>query len=205
MPARHLALFPYVDGGARAWLRGLLLAIVACAGAGRPAPAAAIDWNLSGQVRQEIAYSIASNNNELNQMGNVFNDRITPHYTHSDWGSGANAAALTATYRNADGVRGFFQQGLAGGAPGTATARVTRAGLFTQATANCRFGLANARAAGSPGLAGNAAFAGVLCPNGAGSAWVPGVVPGAAGGISAQGAGLDDDINFNLFNTRAEV
>ena len=36
--------------------------------------AAAIDWNFTGLFRQEIAYSIASNNNEMNSMGSVFND-----------------------------------------------------------------------------------------------------------------------------------
>ena len=52
-------------------------------GAFQPRIATAIDWNISGLVRQEIAYGIAGNNNELNQMGNVFNDRITAHYTHA--------------------------------------------------------------------------------------------------------------------------
>ncbi len=204
MPARYPVPRSHAGAMARAAPRRGSWTAVAVAGVLCHLESHAIDWNLSGHVRQEIAYSIAANNNELNQMGNVFNDRITPHYTHRTWGSGANAAALTSTYLNAEGVPGFFQQGGLAGVAGAARRRATAAGLFTQATANCRFGLANARAAGSPGLAGTGAFAGVLCPNGAGSAWVPGATPGVAAGISAQGAALDDDINFNLFNTRAE-
>ena len=179
-----------------------------------PNLATAIDWNISGFVRQEIAYSIAGNNNELNQMGNVFNDRITAHYTHAGWGSGANAAALTTTVINDASVGGFFQQAAVAAvpvapSPGQLDVKTVAAGAATISPVNCRFGHVNAIDTGSTGLAASGGFRGVLCPNGGGSVFVPGVTPGVAGaaaqGFSVQGAGLNDDINFNLFNTRAEI
>ncbi len=176
-----------------------------------PTPAAAFDLSLSGLVRQEIAWGLASNGNELNLMGSVFNDRITPHYTHPAWGSGSNARIPTTTFVNADGVAGFFEQGAAATLAGGARAgiRTVAAGANTLSPVNCRFGHLNAIAAGSTGLAGNGSLRGVLCPNGGGSAFVPGVSPGVAGtaasGFSDQGAALEDDFNFNLFNTRLEL
>ena len=177
-------------------------------------PCAAIDWNISGHVRQEIAYSLADGPNELNQMGNVFNERITPHYTHPGWGSGANAAAPTTTFVDAGGRAGFFQQAASGAVPGggpgavISNADLLTAGAYTLSPANCRFGQHNAIAAGSRGLAGGG-FRGVLCPNGAGTRSVPGVRPDAIGtaaaGFSRQGAAFDDDLKFNLFNSRIEV
>lgn len=176
-------------------------------------PAGAIEWNLSGMLRQEVAYGIARNNNELNQMGNVFNARITPHYTHAGWGDGSNARAATTTFINSDGVAGFFEQAAVAAlpsapAPGALDVRTVAAGAHTRSPVNCRHALANARNAGSAGFAGVGAFAGVRCPNGGGAAYVPGVDPAivgaAAAGISAQGAALDDDLTFNLFNTRFE-
>lgn len=173
-----------------------------------------IDWNISGMARQEIAYSIAGNNNEMNQMGNVFNARITPHYTHADWGTGANATVPTTTYIDDNGVAGFFQQGAVAALPVAPTAgqrdlRTVAAGVNTLSPVNCRYGNLNALAAGSGGLIGDGSFLGVACPNGGGTAYVPGVdaaiVGAAAAGVSAQGAALDDNINFNLFNTRFEV
>ena len=180
------------------------------AGALWPCIAAAIDWNISGLVRQEIAYSIAANNNELNQMGSVFNDRITPHYTHAGWGSGANAAALTTTFINDAGVAGFFQQAAVAvlpiaPVPGQADVTTIMAGASTFSPVNCRFAHQNAVNAGSAGFFGSGAFSGVLCPNGGGAAFVPGVAGTAAPGFSAQGAALNDDINFNLFNSRVEI
>ena len=175
---------------------------------------AAIEWNVGGLVRQEFAYSIARNNNELNQMGSVFNDRITPHYTHAGWGSGANAVAPTTTFIDDAGVAGFFEQAAVAAlpqapAPGQLNVKTVAAGSHTRSPVNCRFGHLNAVNAGSVGLVGDGSFGGVLCPNGGGSAFVPGVLPGVAGaaapGFSPQGAALNDDINFNLFNTRFEL
>lgn len=173
--------------------------------------AAAVDWNISGSLRQEVAWSLASTNNELNLMGDPFNARITPHYTHPGWGSGANATAATRTFVNADGVAGFFQQGAVAARGLTPTANTTAlrtvaAGQNTLSPVNCRFGHLNAVAAGSAGLSGNGAFRGVLCPNGGGSAFVPGASAGfVPPGVSAQGAALNNNLNFNLFNTRFEL
>ena len=192
-------------------LRHLHVTLATMLGALTALPAAAIDWNISGLVRQEIAYSIAGNNNELNQMGNVFNDRITPHYTHSAWGSGSNAMAATSTFVNRAGIAGFFQQPAVAAlplapTPGQASLTTVAAGTNTLSPVNCRFAHLNAINAGSAGLDGAGGFRGVLCPNGAGSAFVPGVTPGnTAPGTSLQGAALNDDINFNLFNTRAQL
>ncbi|MEE2983021.1 MAG: hypothetical protein VX929_06970, partial [Pseudomonadota bacterium] len=107
----------------------------------------AIDWNITGFFRQEVAYSIAGNNNELNAMGLVFNDKITPNITHAGWGTGANGAALTTAYINPT-------SGLQGGVfhPGFAAAGGIPAGRNTNSPVNCRFGGQNAINAGSPGL-----------------------------------------------------
>ena len=173
--------------------------------------ATAIDWNITGFARQEIAYHIASNENEYNKSGLVFNDRITPHYTHEKWGTGANYAATAGVFENAGtGAPGVFAalfgQSRATGQP---------AGGNTSSPVNCRCGHLNAINAGSAGLsavfgsANIAAFRGVSCPNGGGSYFVPGVDPAIVGaasqGYSPQGNALNDDINFNLFNTRLEI
>jgi hypothetical protein len=192
----------------------------------------AIDWNITGFFRQEIAYSIAGNNNELNTMGLVFNDKIVPNITHLSWGTGGtlatgNSSQPSTSHLNVNGVRGgVFNLGAA----------TIMAGANTNSPVNCRFGGQNAIQAGSLGLSrafgamNIAGFRGVLCPTGvpgtgAGSDFlraatgvanvVPGIsiVPGvdttlvgsAATGYSAQGAALNDDINFNLFNSRLEV
>ena len=46
--------------------------------------AAAIDWNITGFVRQEIAVGISTQENPNNEMGNPFNGRITPMMTWGD-------------------------------------------------------------------------------------------------------------------------
>lgn len=46
-----------------------------------PGVASAIDFNITGFVRQEISYSITDNENEFNQSGNVFNGAIVPAAT----------------------------------------------------------------------------------------------------------------------------
>ena len=175
--------------------------------------ATAIDWNITGFARQEIAYHIASNENEYNKGGLVFNDRIVPHYTHPAWGSGANATALTRVYVNPNGSPGFFAAALG---PENDGDRLLGAGANTGSPVNCRFGHLNAvNTPGNPGLSGVfgatnlAGFRGVTCPNGGGSFFVPGVDPtvvgAAAPGYSPQGNALNDDINFNLFNSRLEI
>lgn len=184
-----------------ATLRALVAAMVL-----PTAPAAAVDFNVSGLVRQEIAWGIAGGGNELNLMNSAFNHRITPHYTHGAFGAGTNAAALTSTFVNDAGTVGFFQQGTPGTAGARPGLRSVRAGSNTLSPVNCRFAHANAVAAGSRGLGGSGGFSGVLCPNGAGSNFVPGVDPNTtAAGFSQQGAALSDDLKFNLFNTRLEL
>ncbi|MEX2480366.1 MAG: DUF1302 family protein [Gammaproteobacteria bacterium] len=197
-------LKPYGIAGATAVLNALAIP-----------PGAAVDWNISGHVRQEIAYSLADRPNEFNQMGNLFNARITPHYTHPGWGSGRNSRAPSTVFIDTDGNAGFFQQAAGGSVPGggpgalVSGAGTLAAGAYTLSSANCRFGHHNAIAAGSRGLGGSGTFRGVRCPNGAGTSYVPGVLPSASGaaaaGFSAQGAAFDDDLRFNLFNSRLEV
>ncbi|MGB1884907.1 MAG: hypothetical protein ACPHUF_13460, partial [Gammaproteobacteria bacterium] len=51
--------------------------------------ASAIDWNITGFVRQEIAYSISSTRNYNNHMGNPYNNRVTPQITHGNFGTAA--------------------------------------------------------------------------------------------------------------------
>ncbi|MEX2480876.1 MAG: DUF1302 family protein [Gammaproteobacteria bacterium] len=170
--------------------------------------AAAIDWNVTGFVRQEIAYSISTQDNYNNQMTSPFADRITPHLTHPNTNP-ANATAPTSVYVNPNGVVGGLFS--APGGPANPTGNALLAGANTSSPVDCRFALENALAAGSAGLLGGGklngqvAFPGQLCPNGAGSAFVPGVNPAAGQGFSPQGAALEDDINFNVFNTRVEV
>ncbi len=161
--------------------------------------AAAIDWNFTGLFRQEIAYSIAGNNNEMNSMGSVFNDRIVPHYTNASFNAGNAAAPARANPAS------LFAFGTTPRAAGTFGATTRFAGANTLSPVNCRFGNLNAIQAGSSGLAGDGGFRGVLCPNGGGTSYVPGANPAAGAGFSPQGAGLNDDINFNLFNTRVEL
>ena len=48
-----------------------------------PAAATAIDWNVTGSVRQEIGIGIASGENEFNQNGNPFNARSVPVLTNN--------------------------------------------------------------------------------------------------------------------------
>ena len=189
--------------------RPLTAVFVAWVAVVMPSVGFAIDWNITGLVRQEIAYSIAGNTNDNNLMGSDFNRRITPHYTHPGWGNGSNALAATSTFVNSQGTPGFLQQAAVAAmgitpTPNQRNLRTVVAGANTSATGNCRFGNLNAINAGSAGLVGNGGFRGVLCPNGAGSGFVPGATA-ANGGVSAQGAALSDDLNFNLFSTRLEL
>ncbi|MEM7465809.1 MAG: DUF1302 family protein [Pseudomonadota bacterium] len=173
-----------------------------------------ISWNISGFIRQEVAYRISGDDNENNRMGSAFNNRITPHFTHTDWAGGVNSTAATETFINDAGVAGFFQQGAVAALgrtplPNERGIRTVAAGSHTRSPVNCRFGRNNALGVGGGGLDGTGAFAGVLCPNGGGTDFVPGVDPAITGsqasGFSAQGAGLNDELHFNTFNTRAEL
>jgi hypothetical protein len=173
--------------------------------------AAAIDWNVTGFVRQEIAYGFSDNPN--NSMSNPFNGRITPHLTSGLYGDGSNSTADASVYVDAAGRIGGLNYGATPG--GIKANGFAPAGFNTSSAVDCQYGYQRAIAAGSPGfgprsLAGDGSniFQGTFCPNGGGTAYVPGVNLAAGAGysppgdISLQG---DDDLNFNLFNTRVEV
>jgi hypothetical protein len=49
--------------------------------------ASAIDWNITGFVRQEIGYSISSTRNPNNDNGMLFNNRINPQITTGSFGT----------------------------------------------------------------------------------------------------------------------
>jgi hypothetical protein len=175
--------------------------------------ASAIDWNITGFVRQEIAVSISSEENYNNQSTSPYATKVTPHVTHPSFNAG-NAAAPTSVYVNPalanNGVGG------AGGVFNAGAASIA-AGANTSSPVDCRFSLENALNAGSLGLSnggfggagvvnGQVIFPGQLCPNGAGSFFVPGADPTGGAGFSQQGADLlEDDNNFNTFNTRLEL
>ncbi|MEX2479938.1 MAG: DUF1302 family protein, partial [Gammaproteobacteria bacterium] len=189
----------------------ILMAGSASAGVLFAGSAAAIDWNVTGFVRQEIAYSISTQENYNNQMTSPFADRITPHLTHPNTNP-ANATAATSIYVDP-------RSGVTGGIFNFGAASIA-AGANTSSPVDCRFALENALNAGTPGLIGGAfggtgigggqvMFPGQLCPNAqggpSGSFFVPGVDPTAGQGFSPQGAALKDDVNFNMFNSRIEI
>lgn len=62
-------------------LAKFLVAVVATAGVIWSSIAVAIDWNITGFVRQEIGISISGQENQNNQMSDDMNGRIVPHYT----------------------------------------------------------------------------------------------------------------------------
>ena len=71
--------------------------------------ASAIDWNITGFVRQEIAYGISSKKNENNIGGDPYNDKIVGHTTHAAYNA-ANATDLTSSYVSATaGAAGLFE------------------------------------------------------------------------------------------------
>jgi len=71
--------------------------------------ASAIDWNITGFVRQEIAYSLNSDGNRNNDMDNPFNDRVQPMITHHNFGERTTPAANPGDYFNELGVAGFLE------------------------------------------------------------------------------------------------
>lgn len=180
---------------ARILISGSVAGSVLFAGA-----ASAIDWNITGFVRQEIGYNISSSRNTNNDAGTELNNRITPHITHAGFGSNAGTAAAnsavgTSVYTDRNGrVGGLFAAGALNGAG------LLPAGTFTSAAVDCQFGQQRAVAAGSPGFGprilsdGAAAFPGTVCP-------------GPAGFIDPSDPTFVDTsrTNFNLFNTRVEV
>ena len=190
--------------------------------------ASAIDWNITGFVRQEIGYSLSGGENPNNQSGNPFNNRVTPHITHAGFGAGAagavvdpvsgfalgsNAAAPTSLYTDPDGVTAF---GGTGGmfSAGFAGAGFLPAGTNTANAVDCQYNYNRAVAAGAAGGAGgfgprvlsdglstfaNNGFAG--CPGGGATGeFLPGSF--APGDDSPN---VDDNQNINLFNSRLEV
>ena len=61
-------------------IRGITLASIAVA-----APSAlAIDLNISGFIRQEMAYKLTDDENPFNQQGNVYNGKPTPNYVFNN-------------------------------------------------------------------------------------------------------------------------
>ncbi|MBK7170275.1 MAG: hypothetical protein IPH83_13955 [Gammaproteobacteria bacterium] len=61
-------------------IRGITLASIAAA-----APSAlALDLNVSGFVRQEMAYKLTDDENPFNQQGNVYNGKPTPNYVFNN-------------------------------------------------------------------------------------------------------------------------
>ena len=219
--------------------------------------ASAIDWNITGFVRQEIAYGISSQKNVNNIGGDRYNDQIVPHYTHAAFNA-ANALDGTSVYVSpTNGAVGLFGTGAVAGtaAPTTAQKNLAKtinsgfgpywshktntaeslteaqwkanninihaAGNNTNSAVNCRFGGINAVHAGSTGLYGTNDFIGVSCGGGANFSALGGMgsqmtatggnMNGDAtdanhsGTVSAQGAGLNEDRDWNMFNSRAEI
>ncbi len=239
--------------------------------------ASAVDWNITGYVRQEIAYGISSNKNTNNIGGDPYNDKIVGHSTHAAYNA-SNALDGTSVYVSpTSGTIGLFGSGAVAGttAPTAAelvlaasinsgfgtnyahqkntTETLTKAqydarvinihaaGNNTNSPVNCRFGGLNAVGLGSTGLYGTGDFIGVACGatnqlgsnmpvaavnaghayrNAYGASLIAGtygitdgthVMAGSttdankADVRSAQGAALNEDRDFNMFNTRAEL
>jgi len=181
--------------------------------------ASAIDWNITGFVRQEIAYGISSSENPNNHGGNPFNNRITPQITHGNFGDGTNAAARASSFVDPNGrVGGLFTPGVADTGR---HANLNPAGRFTHAagaqTANpvdCHFAHQRAFLGGGVGF-GPRTLAGsdggtMYVANGfnACNQLTPGFNTDAqnfadVGNIAKTGKSEDRD--FNTFNTRAEI
>ena len=189
--------------------------------------AAAIDWNITGFVRQEIAYSLNSDGNPNNDMDNPFNDRIQPNVTHANFGDAASTAAVIAAdpskyvagagFANSRaGAHTYFGQADATGPNPLGLSNAVKlhaAGGNTSSPVDCHYSQQRGLAAGSPGLfgiqnpAGVPIFPGVICPGGGGSGFVPGSNQTAKGGIVPAGdiaLNDEDSLNFNLFNSRLE-
>lgn len=98
--------------------------------------AAAIDWNVTGFVRQEIAYGFEDNPN--NRSGNPFNGRVTPLVTYAGADAGAAGGGVTG-----NGTIGGLPYGSGANALAPTTLHVDTAngrigGLFSEATGGLR-------------------------------------------------------------------
>ena len=185
--------------------------------------AVAIDWNITGFVRQEIGISITGQENQNNQMSDDQNGLIVPHFTN-----GAISPANAALPKRRLG-RAPFSFNPAGDF-------TLPAGTNSTSAYNCRFGNQNMRniiargrnsdpIVGQDGVGGvpftapgpgdalnefaSEGFFGVACPNAAGVIQrAGGLSPNGAyvpAGFSAQGLAGQDDFDVTMFNTRAEV
>lgn len=129
--------------------------------------AAAIDFNFTGFVRQEIAYGISSTENPNNSWGNPMNGRIVPLVTYNGaqdggnfFGTGtgdlgvANSAVPTTLFQSAAGVGGLFSPfapvAVANAQPGQVYG--LPAGANTSVATDCQMAYQRALAANAPGF-----------------------------------------------------
>ena len=130
--------------------------------------ASAIDWNITGFFRQEIAYSLHDDGNPNNTMGNPFNSRIVPQITSAAFmndatlqnGLNANARAATTVHNSvATGLPGgvlrgglfasgeLAKDGFTLNADGShnRVSNILPAGAFTSSPVSCKFGTSGGR------------------------------------------------------------
>ncbi len=150
-----------------------------------PGIAMAIDWSFTGFIRQEIAVSITDDRNPNNSSTNPFTEGSTPTTTQNPAVTGGPSSPINfnpgATTTSANGV--FFP-----------TQAAEERGIFSFSPGTCPY------------------FDGAD-PLGAGGAEKPRATARnnaiiAAGGDpcvpNLGGNGIEEDSNFNMFNTRAE-
>ena len=172
--------------------------------------ASAIDWNITGFVREEIAYSLNSDGNPNNDMNNTFNDRIQPNITHNSFGeiatpasnpgdyfatlpavglapfagpSGSNSRAHAHTYfgQTADATGDLLPAPDGANPLGITNAAFMTAGGNTNSPVDCHYSQQRALAAGSPGIGFNVGAVNGI-PNPAGIPIFPGALcPGGGG------------------------
>ena len=165
-------------------IRQAILASGFAAGALAGSTAYAIDFNITGFVRQEVAFGMTSDDNPFNQMGNPFQGK---------------------TVENINSIR-TNRQGLNPGDPGFYALTGTRTGKgmpydnggWTPARGVPNLTVANGAAGVDPKTA---QYVGAYTGNMAGAA--AGCV--AAGTCGRTAARAKDDNPFNLFATRAEI
>lgn len=198
-------------------LAKFLVAVIATAGVIWSSMAVAIDWNITGFVRQEISISVTGQENENNQSADRDNLRIQPHYT-SITNSPANHLLpkrylSRAPFTGVGGIETganlndrFFDAG----ANTTDGLGFARGGAGSYSPYNCRFGSQNMRniisggrtldpIPGQDGLGAGTTFT----PPGPGDAlgefasegFLGLACPNAAGGISRVG-GLSADPSY---------
>ncbi|MGE0483098.1 MAG: DUF1302 family protein [Gammaproteobacteria bacterium] len=101
--------------------------------------ATAIDWNITGFIRQEIAYGL--NENPNNRSGNPFNNRVSPLVTYAGADAGFGAGGVTA-----NGTIGGLPYGTGANAVAPTSLHVDTVngrigGLFSEATQGLRNGV----------------------------------------------------------------